>query len=442
MTTMRKKKRALIKGNVEAAAADQLDGKSIRIRMYRVGFGDCFLLSIPTAKGQSTDRQQHILVDCGVHSRGDIGTIEKVVNNIGEVTDKKLAVIIATHAHQDHISGFSKFGDMFSKFKVGEVWLPWTWDESNKEALKIQKIHAALTAQLFQHFEALGRDVNQNAMYALENLNLSGNKHAIELLKSGFGDDEAKVRYLKAGDILNSEDISIPGLFVRILGPPESEEFLAQMNPPSSQRYLRMVDGKAEIANVIQPFVQRWKVDPKKLTAIHLDIDEEKELQNLAKLSLDDLAFTLDQARNNESLVTLFIFHNQQHLLFAGDAQYGNWKWWLENEQSDDILSKINFFKIAHHGSHNATPKTALEGMTDGEFAAMVSTQSKPWDSIPRDPLMARLNEKTRKHIVRSDWLSVEGAPGPIAHAEPPSPSMLPKGFRKGDLWFDYVIKL
>jgi hypothetical protein len=80
--------------------------------------------------------------------------------------------------------------------------------------------------------------------------------------------------------------------------------------------------------------------------------------------------------------------------------------------------------------------------MTDGEFAAMVSTQSKPWDSIPRDPLMARLNEKTRKHIVRSDWLSVEGAPGPIAHAEPPSPSMLPKGFRKGDLWFDYVIKL
>ena len=74
MTTMRKKKRTLIKGNMEAAAADQLDGKSIRIRMYRVGFGDCFLLSIPTAKGQSTDRQQHILVDCGVHSRGDIGT--------------------------------------------------------------------------------------------------------------------------------------------------------------------------------------------------------------------------------------------------------------------------------------------------------------------------------------------------------------------------------
>lgn len=436
---MNKKKRTLKKGNVKAAG--KLDGKSIRIRMYRVGFGDCFLLSIPTASGQNRDRQQHILVDCGVHSKGDIGTMEKVVDNIDEVTDKKLAVIIATHAHQDHISGFGKFGDMFSKFKVGQVWLPWTWDESNKKALKVQKLQATLTSQLYQHFEALGMDANQNAMFALENLSLSGNKHAIELLKSGFGDDEAKVRYLKAGDILKSEDTSIPALSVRILGPPESEEFLAQMNPPSGQSYLRLVEGKAEAANVIQPFVQRWKVDPKKLTDIRLDRDEEKELQNLANMPLDDLAFTLDQARNNESLVTLFIFRNQ-HLLFAGDAQYGNWRWWLENEQSDDILSKINFFKIAHHGSHNATPKKALEGMSDGEFAAMVSTQSKPWDVIPRDPLMARLNEKTRKHIVRSDWLSIKGAPHPIAHSEPPSPSTLPKGFSKGDLWFDYVIKL
>jgi beta-lactamase superfamily II metal-dependent hydrolase len=418
-----------------------LNEQTIRIRMYRVGFGDCFLLSIPSAKDRRIDIQQHILIDCGVHSRGDIGTIEKVVDSISETTDKKLAVIIATHAHQDHISGISKFGDIFTEFKVGEVWLPWTWDENNKKALEIQKRQAALTQQLFQHFQAQGIDANQNALYTLENLNLSGNSRAIELLKSGFGDDKAKVRYLKAGDILMPKDISIPGLSVRILGPPTSEEFLRQMNPPRSQRYLHMVGRKAEIANTIEPFGPRWKVDAK-LSNMRLDVKEEEELQNLAELSLDDLAFALDQARNNESLVTLFTFHNQHRLLFAGDAQYGNWKWWLENEQSNDILSKINFFKIGHHGSHNATPKTALESMSDGEFAAMVSTQSEPWDSIPRNQLMTRLSEKTRKHIVRSDWLSVEGAPRPLADAKPPSPSNMPKGFSKGDLWFDYVIKL
>ena len=278
--TTRKKKRKSTKSTRKTI--DQLEGKSIRIRMYRVGFGDCFLLSVPSVKDQSTDRQLHILVDCGVHSRGNIGTIQKVVNNIGEVTDKKLAVIIATHAHQDHISGFDKFGDIFTNFKVGEVWLPWTWDETNKEALKIQMRHAALTAQLFQHFEALGARADRNALNALENLR--GNKHAIELLKSGFGDDKAKVRYLKAGDILEPEDIHIPGLFVRILGPPESEEFLAQMKPPSSQSYLQLVGGQVEVVNGIQPFAQRWRVD-RELTPIRLDRKEEEELQKIAELS-------------------------------------------------------------------------------------------------------------------------------------------------------------
>jgi beta-lactamase superfamily II metal-dependent hydrolase len=409
--------------------------------MYRVGFGDCFLLSIPTARVQSKEDYDHILVDCGVHSRGDIGTMEKVVTDISEITDKKLAVAIATHAHQDHISGFAKFGDVFSTFKVREVWLPWTWDENNKEALKIQRMQAAMIARLAQHFNAQGINANQDVLSAVENLNLSGNKQAVQLLKLGFGNVKTKVRYLKAGDSLDSEKISIPGLSARILGPPESKEFLAQMNPPKSQRYLRMVEGQTEVANAIHPFEQKWQVDRKTFTGIRLDAEEEEKLRNLASLSLDELAFALDQARNNESLVILFVI-GSQHLLFAGDAQYGNWKWWLENAEFDDVLSKITFFKIAHHGSHNATPKSALEGMSDGEFAAMVSTQSKPWDVIPRDPLMARLSEKTKQRIVRSDWLPIEGAPKPTPHSKPSSPSALPKGFSKGDFWFDYVIKI
>jgi beta-lactamase superfamily II metal-dependent hydrolase len=435
MTSIRRKKRHSTKKTTNPA--DQINGKTIRIRMYRVGFGDCFLLSIPSTN-DSSDRQFHILVDCGVHSQGDIGTIEEVVSNIAEVTDKKLAVIIATHAHQDHISGFGRFGDIFTDFQVGEIWLPWTWDETNKEALKIQKRHIALTEQLSQHFEALGARANPNSLNVI--MNLKGNAHAIELLKSGFGNDKANVRYLRAGDVLEPEEIHIPGLFTRILGPPESEEFLAQMKPPSGQSYLRIVRGKVDVVSSIQPFAQKWRIN-RELNPTHLDVKEEKDLQKDISFPIDELAFALDQARNNESVVTFFKFRNKC-LLFAGDAQYGNWRWWLENEQSADILSKINFFKIAHHGSHNATPKKALEGMSDGEFAAMVSTQSEPWESIPRPPLMARVNEKTRKHIVRSDWLSINGAPIPMAGAQPPTPSTIPKEFQKGDLWFDYVIKL
>jgi beta-lactamase superfamily II metal-dependent hydrolase len=367
--------------------------------------------------------------------------MERVVDNIAEVTDRILDVIIATHAHRDHISGFGKFGDAFAKFKLREVWLPWTWDESNEKALKLQEKHAALTDKLYQHFQALGASADPNALNAA--MNLRGNQRAIELLKSGFGSDKVKVRYLKAGDTLKSGDIPIPALLVRILGPPQSEDFLARMHPPSGQGYLRAgPNGIAELVNAIEPFGHRWKVVDHTSTNLRLRAEEEKQLQDLSRSSINDVAFALDQARNNESLVILFIFCNK-YLLFAGDAQYGNWGWWLENDRSSsDILSKINFFKIAHHGSHNATPKAALEKMADGEFAAMVSTQSIPWESIPRIPLMSRLDEKTKKRIVRSDWLSVEGAPEPLANSTPALPSKLPEGFSKGDLWFDYTIEV
>ena len=171
------KKKSLIRRHRQS----RRDMKYIRIRMYRVGFGDCFLLSVPSTTEESTQRYTHILVDCGVHSRGDIGTMKRIVDNIGEVTDRKLAVVIATHAHQDHISGFGKFGNMFRKFKVEEVWLPWTWDETNKDALKIQKRQANLASQLFQHKRAVG--VDQNMLIALENLELEGNNQACRLIK-------------------------------------------------------------------------------------------------------------------------------------------------------------------------------------------------------------------------------------------------------------------
>ena len=413
--------------------------RKIRIRMYRVGFGDCFLLSLPSGSGAGGGTYSHILIDCGVHVGGDIGTIERIVDNIGEITDRKLAVIIATHAHRDHISGFGKFAESFSQFKVREVWLPWTWDENDEEAVKLQEKHNSLTAKLFQHFSALGQSADLDALAAVENLR--GNKKAIESLKSAFGNHEASVRYLRAGDILNPRSISIAGLSVRVLGPPDSEEFLRQMNPPTGQRYLRLgPDGKEDVDD-IHPFVQKWIAGPA-AGYLHLSPDDEGQLQETVDFSLYDLTFALDQARNNESLVTLFEFRSK-YILFTGDAQYGNWRYWLENERSaDDILSQINFLKIAHHGSDNATPKMALEKMSDGSFAAMVSTQSKPFESIPRVPLMAKLSEKTGKKIVRSDWLSVEDAPKPLVGTEPPEPSKLPQGFSRGDLWFDYTIEL
>ncbi len=421
-----------------SAGGGTLPDSAIRIRMYRVGFGDCFLVSLPVGAAE----RRYILVDCGVHAQGDIGSIEQVVADIVAVTGGKLAIVIATHAHQDHISGFDRFGDQFAKFEISEVWLPWTWDPADPNAVKLQTKQAAVVEQLAAHFAALaavGSLATTTAAAANAITNLRGNAHAIALLNSGFGVG-AKVRYLKAGDTL-TDPAGLPGLSVRVLGPPQSELFLAQMNPPAGQQYLGTEAGGPEHTTRVEPFGARWRVSPGALPSLEtrlLRADEER-LDHATSSPAEDLAFALDQARNNESVVT-FITYRGQNLLFAGDAQYGNWRWWLDNEQPDQILPEVAFYKVAHHGSVNATPKDALEKMADGHFAAMVSTQSIPWASIPRVPLMQRLSDKTKQKIMRSDWLPVKGAPGPSPNSAPTEPASPPSGFAQGTLWFDYVV--
>lgn len=429
--------RASAPDTVGSPPADKL-----RIRMYRVGFGDCFLVSIPMRPDHTEgDRptHAHMLIDCGVHSSGDINTIEAAVDDIMKITGGKLAVVIATHAHRDHISGFGQFAAKFARCDIGHVWLPWTWDPHDRRAVKLQKKHSALTSQLTSHFNALGARATSDAAAVVQNLN--GNDAAIALLNDGFGVG-ANVRYVRAGDRLTKpRDTGIPGLTVRFLGPPQSEEFLAQIDPPAGQRYLSGTNGgNSEWRNVLRPVPDRWRVprSDRSLARLKLDAEDERALREQVA-SLEQLAFAIDQARNNESVVALLMFRGE-YLLFPGDAQYGNWRWWLENAQPDEILPRIRFLKVAHHGSLNATPKSALEQMSEGAFAAMVSTQSVPWASIPREPLMTRLDQRTRKKIVRSDWLHVKGAPVPSRGATPPRPKRWPRGFAAGSLWIDYLL--
>src|SRR4030095_14701824 len=172
----------------------------------------------------------------------------------------------------------------------------------------------------------------------------------------------------------------------RCMRPPRCEKLLARMNPPAGQRYLRATGGRVQAVNDLKPFSERWRVEPSDpaLAPLRLSREDKKDCQDqLVEASLNGLAFALDQAKNNTSLATLLTFRGQ-HLLFPGDAQYGNWKFWLDQDDAEALLSSITFFKVAHHGSHNATPKDALERMKTGNFAAMVSTQSVPWESILR----------------------------------------------------------
>lgn len=400
--------------------------------MYRVGLGDCFLLSLPTGA-----EMEHILIDCGTHPKGDIGKLEAAVENIAMETGGKLALVIATHAHADHLSGFGAYQDTFRQFQVGEVWLPWTENSGDRQAAALKAKHTAFVHALVRYFaarqppeEAEARLDHLQATAALENLR--GNDAALSVLKSGINNGTA--RYMEAGLRIDPA-AGIPGLSAIILGPPRDDDFLAQMNPPANERFLQYgEDGSLKDPLEIRPFDDSWTVEASTNPYYAAINEKEKNLLAVAATSAQLLAFKLDQITNNTSVVVLFKFAGK-HLLFAGDAQFGNWKNWVDTEDGQAMLAQVCFYKVAHHGSYNATPKSALNAMTQGAFAAMVSTQSKPFPSIPLPDLITAIGDKA-SGAVRSDSIHVEGAP------DGPALTQLPVNFERGDFWFDYYIQV
>jgi hypothetical protein len=367
---------------------------------------------------------------------GEIGTMDQIMDNLEKTTGSKLELIVATHAHRDHISGFGKFAERLSAFRIGEVWMPWPDDPNDKDAVSIRNKHLALYDSLDKHLRlALGAtEADPNHAAALHALsNLKGNETATSELRRGFGTG-AKVRYFGAGASIDKVG-DISGLSAEILSPPRDSTFLARMNPPADQHFLT---APGDTSGALRPFT---KLEIRSNDADFPDLlkdgqpvltpQEADELNRLAESPADELALTLDSIRNNTSLVILFRYHGRA-LLFPGDAQWGNWHSWIGSDKARQLIGELDFFKVAHHGSENATPVDVVHALKNGGLAAMVPTQTVPFPTIPRMPLLEEI-EKHCHVAVRSDWIDVKDAP------KGPSPiPKLDKGFTFGDVWIDY----
>src|SRR5262249_29553903 len=136
-------------------------------------------------------------------------------------------------------------------------------------------------------------------------------------------------------------------------------------------------------------------------------------------------------------------------LLFVGDAQWGNWSNFLfggklgTNKHGEltpecrEILESIDFYKVGHHGSTNATPIDALEAMRSG-CVAMCSTEPGAYGSkaknseVPRGPLITALTKKTQNKLAQSTQVAVAGAKA--------SGVALAPAFKAGVGYIDYFL--
>jgi hypothetical protein len=197
---------------------------------------------------------------------------------------------------------------------------------------------------------------------------------------------------------------TIENVAVHVLGPPRDPAFLKRMNPPAQAGWLAL-DSDADLISRPEKslFGTAFAMDADECRRDFPDLAQEadRSLQNLDQINDQGLlaaASILERAVNNTSLF-LVLDVAGRHLLFPGDAQQGSWDYVLSHPDMLARVSNLVFYKIAHHGSHNGTPKNYVENvLADGTYAMLPWGLVGRWASIPKQELLSALH--AHKHII------------------------------------------
>lgn len=422
---------------------EQTNGWKVRVRMYRQGLGDSFLITLRT-DGQ----ERHALIDCGVlkSTPGASELMRQVVTNIRETASDKLELLVGTHEHWDHLSAFgeSQAQDLWDQIQISNIWLGWTEDpaDAQAEALHQRFENMKLALQMTMDASAM-KDSRAIVVPLLQFFGYDGQPSPFQFAQSTRDalnyihgrKQTSDLAFCQPGQVKIVS--SMPGLRFYILGPPRDEKFLMKDLPRKGknetyefalagsigQYFLdaphldRLRDAypfspKFHIkkdANAIQAFLKRTGYDP----------DDWRGINPEVTASATELALQMDSDTNNTSLaMAIEIVETGQVLLFPGDAQVGNWQSWhtvkFEGHESltvQSLLERTVFYKVGHHGSHNATLREGgLELMTHPDLVAMLPTNEalalnqgkKGWE-MPAKALHIALTDKTRGRIIRAD---------------------------------------
>jgi beta-lactamase superfamily II metal-dependent hydrolase len=465
---------------------------SATVRMYRLNeLGDCFLLTFKNGSAQST-----MLIDFGSfrNSPASSNRLKEILKDIhGELKGKPLDVVVGTHQHNDHVSGFAHCQTELKKVGIDQVWLSWLDDPKDCMARDIGAKHHNLALALHSVQQKLANvSLTQRGARAAEviedMLGFYGASNAskappafpaeaVAILKT-LGKQEP--RYFRPGTIADMPGMPSGSVKVYVLGPPRDGEKLYKKDPKTGQSYdlklslahlsaRKLLDaaanrrGEQSAEEAEYPFDRTLKQrDTGEFPAALATMVRTYRDKGDAWRTIDDdwmqeveaLALYLDSFTNNSSLVlAIELVESGKVMIFAADAQIGNWESWAEAKWSqascrtDDLLQRTILYKVGHHGSHNATLVDAFEKMTHPHLSAVIPVHKKDpnitkpngW-KMPARRLLGRLIERTSGRVLQMDD---EQAPGCDPTKSPAKEAWAKAGIkpRVTDLYFELPIQ-
>lgn len=494
----------------KAPAADRAATPRLRIRMYRHGLGDCLLLRFRRSDG-SGPGTFNVLIDCGLImvAQNAKETMTRVAKDVAKTCGNRLDVVVMTHEHWDHASGFAaqQARAVFDGIEIGEVWYGWTEDPQNALGKRLRKERAQKVQALASAAAALSRQAGNplalerasglGALLGFFGLDLAAaaggsigkTREAFDYLLHRPG---VKTRYC----VPDKPPLSLPGvpdLRVYVLGPPQDEGLIKKSSPTRKGREVYELASESKLANNLEAAFLRLSAllqgdpagstddcpfDPTlrrrdaattgrssealdKLVAATWDAPGQdwRRIEDDWTQVAETLALNLDSHTNNTCLVLAFEFADTGEVfLFPGDAQVGNWLSWQDlrwkvktasgtaEVTGPDLLARTVFYKVGHHGSHNATLRSmGLEQMTHEDLIAFIpvfraQALKNRWTGMPFEPLVKRLGEKTGGRLLSSDAPVPGAAQLGALSAAARQRFKLAVETASDDLWFEYRI--